>query len=329
MRLVAVKLAAASVLLLAASTAEAQRAGKVPRVGLLGPGTASQTLKVQREPFEQGLRELGWTPGVNIVLEYRHAGESPTRLTELAAELVQLDVDVIVARGPGAVRAARQASGTIPIVMATTDDPVGSGFVQSLARPGGHTTGIANRTWELDGKRLALLKEALPGLARVGVLANPRKPSYVDNAAALLQSARALELRLQVFEVTRSGDIPGAFAALAKARIGAVLVLTDIQVLEPSRAQIVALVQKHRFPAMFPWTFYTEMGGLMSYSASLPHLHHRSATFVDRILKGTRPSDLPVEEPTRFEFVVNLTAAKALGLTMPPSVRLQADRVIE
>jgi putative ABC transport system substrate-binding protein len=316
-------------LLAAPLAAEAQPAGKLPLVGVLGPGSASDTLKVQREPFERGLRELGWTPGVNITIEYRYGGESSERLSELAAELVRLGVDVIVARGPGAVRAARQASAIIPVVMASTDDPVSDGFVKSLARPGGNTTGIANQSWELDGKRLALLKEVLPRVTSVGVLANPRKSRYRENATTLLASARSLDLRAQVFEVTRAEDIAGAFVAIDKGRVGALLVLTDIQVLEPSRAQIVALANKHRLPAMYPWRFYAEIGGLMSYATSLPDLHRRSATFVDRIVKGVKASDLPVEQPTKFELVINLKAAIALGLTIPPSLLQRADQVIE
>lgn len=321
--------ALAGSLLAAPLAAQAQQAEKLPRVGVLGPGTASETVKVQREPFERGLRELSWTPGVNITIEYRYGGGSPERLAELAAELVGLSVDVIVARGPGAVRAARQASAIIPVVMASTDDPVSDGFVKSLARPGGNTTGIANRSWELDGKRLALLKEALPRLTRVGVLANPRKSRYRENVTTLLASARSLGLRAQVFEVTRAEDIAGAFAAIDKARVGALLVLTDIQVLEPRRAQIVALVDQRRLPAMYPWRFYAEIGGLMCYATSLPDLHHRSATFVDRILKGMKPSDLPVEQPTKFDLVINMRTAKALGLTIPQPLLLLADEVIQ
>jgi putative ABC transport system substrate-binding protein len=191
------------------------------------------------------------------------------------------------------------------------------------------TTGIANRTWELDGKRLALLREALPGLARVAVLTNPKKPRHPENVARLLAAARTLELRAELFEATEPGAIEGAFAAIARARVGALLVLTDIQVLEPSRARIVALAERHRLPAMYPWPLYTEIGGLMSYSADLAALHQRSAAFVDRILKGAAPADLPVEEPAKFQFVVNMRTARALGLTFPRSVLVQADRLLE
>ena len=306
--------------------AEAQERANVPRVGVLGPGGASEMLKVQREPFEQGLRELGWKPGINVLLEYRYGGESPTQLGKLAAELVTLDVAVIVARGPVAIHAARQATAAIPIVMATTADPEGLGFVKSLARPGGNTTGIANLTWELDGKRLELLKEALPHLTRVAVLANPRNK---DQFPAILGAAQAVSLQARVFEVSRPEEIGAVFELINKAQTGALLVATDIQVLEPSRARIVAMAARHRLPAMYPWGFYVDNGGLMAYSTSLRELHHRSAMFVDRILKGAKPADLPVEQPTKFELVINLKTAKALGLTIPPSLLVRADRVIE
>lgn len=306
--------------------AGAQERAKMPRVGVLGPGSASEMLKVQREPFERGLRELGWNPSVNVLLEYRYGGESPTRLAQLAAELVSLGVDVIVARGPVAIRAARQATTTIPIVMATTADPEREGFVKSLARPGGNTTGIANLTWQLDGKRLELLKEVLPRLTHVAVLANPRNK---DQFPAILGAAQSVGLQARVFEVTRPEEIGGAFGLLDKAPAGALLVATDIQVLEPSRARIVAMAARHRLPAMYPWRFYVDIGGLMSYSTSLHELHRRSATFVDRILKGATPADLPVEQPTKFEFVINFKAAKVLSLTIPPSVLARADQVIE
>ena len=306
--------------------AEAQLAGKVPRVGVLGPGSASGMLHVQREPFERGLRDLGWSPSVNVFLEYRYGGESPTVLATQAAELVGLGVDVIVARGPVAIRAARDASTTIPIVMATTADPERLGFVKSLARPGGNTTGIANLTWELDGKRLQLLKEVLPRLTRVAVLAHQRNK---EQFPAILGAAQSLGLTARVFEVTQPDEIGGAFELIDRSPASALLVATDIQVLEPSRARIVALAARHRLPAMYPWRFYVEIGGLMSYATNLHELHRRSATFVDRILKGTKPSDLPVEQPTTFELTINLKTAKALGVTIPPALVQRADQVIE
>jgi len=201
--------------------------------------------------------------------------------------------------------------------------------VLSPARPGGNTTGIANLVRELDGKRLALLKELLPQLTRVGVLASPGDTRYKEHVTELRSSARSLSLQVHVFEVTRPAEIEGTFAAIDKARVEAVLVLAGIRVLEPNRAQIVAMASKHRRPSMYSWNFYTEIGGLMSYSANLSELHHRSAGYVDRILKGAKPADLPVEQPTKFELIINLKTAKALGLTIPPSLLLRADQAIE
>jgi ABC-type uncharacterized transport system substrate-binding protein len=315
-----------SALLAAPLAVEAQERAKVPRVGVLGPGSANEMLAVQREPFEEGLRELGWKPGVNVFLEYRYGGESATQLGKLAVELVGLGVDVLVARGPVAIRAARETTSTIPIVMATTADPERWGFVKSLARPGGTITGIANQTWELDGKRLELLKEMLPRLSRVAVLASARNKNQFP---AIRDAAQSAGLHARVFEVTRPEEIGGAFELIEKASVGALLVATDIQVLEPSRARIVALAARHRLPAIYPWRFYVDIGGLMSYATNLRELHRRSATFVDRILKGPKPGDLPVEQPTKFELVINLKTAKALGLTIPPSLLQRADQVIE
>jgi putative ABC transport system substrate-binding protein len=206
---------------------------------------------------------------------------------------------------------------------------VADGFVNNLARPGGNTTGIGNVVDELGGKRLELLKEMLPGLERVAALANPKISRYKELLTAFLASARSLNLQVQVFEVTRPQDMAGVFAAIEKARVGALFVLTDIQVLEPNRPQIVAMTARHRLPAMYPWHFYTEIGGLMSYAPSVPGFHHRSPAYVDRILRGARPADLPVEQPTKFELVINLKTAKALGLTIPQSLLLRADQVIE
>jgi putative ABC transport system substrate-binding protein len=311
--------------------AGAQQVGKLVRVGVLSPGSSTEAREVQREPFERGLRELGWLPGSTFAVEYRYAEGSVARLADLAAELVRLRVDVLVARGSIAIRAARQATSIIPIVMSSADDPVADGFVKSLARPGANITGIANLVSDLDGKRLALLKEALPGLARVAVLANPNMDlrRYKDRVAALLATARAMGVDVQVFEITRPQEIADVFGTIDKARVGAVLLRADTQVLEPNRPQVVAMTAKYRLPAMYPWNYYVEIGGLMSYATSIPGFHHRSATYVDRILRGAKPADLPVEQPTKFELVINLKTAKALGLTIPPSLLQRADQVIE
>jgi putative ABC transport system substrate-binding protein len=304
---------------------------RLPRVGILAAGHSAEPASVQREPFERGLRELGWTPGSTILLEYRYAEGRAERLAELAADLVRLKVDVIVARSGVAVRAAQRASTVIPVVMSSAADPVEGGLVKSLARPGGNITGIANLVQELEGKRLELLKDAIPGLARVAIVWNPAQfPDRRDSPAGRLAAAgRALGLETQAFGVARVQELAGTFAAITRARAGAVLVLADTLVLEPNRAQVTELAARHRLPAIYPWRFYVDAGGLMSYATSIPAFHHRSATYVDRILRGARAADLPIEQPTKFELVLNQKAARALGLTIPQSVVLRADEVVE
>jgi putative ABC transport system substrate-binding protein len=301
------------------------QSARVPRVGILGAGSSTEPPTLQREPFERGLRELGWTPGSTILLEYRYAEGRAERLAELAADLVRLKVDVIVARSAVAIRAAQRASNAVPIVMSSGADPVEEGLVKSLARPGGNITGIANLVQELEGKRLELLREAVPSVARVAILGNPRNSLVTRLPAA----GRALGLETQTFGAPRADDLAETFAAMSRARIEAVLVRADTLVLEPSRARVTELAARYRLPAMYPWRFYVDAGGLMSYATSIPAFHHRSATYVDRILKGARPGDLPVEQPTKFELVINLKTAKALGLTIPQSVVLRADELVE
>ena len=312
--------------------AEAQQAGKIPRVAVLFTGISSESPAVQREPFERGLRELGWMPDSTIKIEYRYGEGSGARLEAAAAELVRQGVDLIVARGNPAVRIAQRATPTIPIVMSSADDPVSVGFVKNLARPGGNITGIANLVSELDGKRLELLKDALPGVTRVAMLGNTTMWGAVRNQELkqkVVANARAIHIEVQPFEIARLEDLADVFATIARARVGALLVVADTLVLEPNRPQVVALAAKHRLPAMYPWHFYTEIGGLMSYATSIPAFHRRSASYVDRILRGAKPGDLPVEQPTKFDLVINLKTAKALGLTIPPSLLAQADQVIE
>jgi putative tryptophan/tyrosine transport system substrate-binding protein len=317
-------------LLAAPQVAGAQQTGKIPHIGVLFSGSSTETPATQREPFERGLRDLGWLPGSNIVIEYRFGDGSQERLETAAAEVARQGIDVFVARANGAVRAAQGASPTIPIVMSTVDDPVASGFVKSLARPGGRITGIANLVSQLDGKRLELLKETISGLTRVAVLANPAMSSVYERGVAHLgDNARNLGLDLRAFKVTRPDGIAGTFDAIDEAHVGALLVLADTFVLEPNRLQIVDNAAKHRLPTMYPWRFYTEIGGLMSYASDLPESHRRSAVYVDKILKGARPGDLPIEQPTKFELVINMKTAKALRLTIPPSLLLRADQVIE
>jgi putative ABC transport system substrate-binding protein len=310
----------------------AQPTTPVPRVGVLNPGSSTESPAVQREPFERGLRELGWTPGTTIIVEYRYAEGRIARLGNLAAELVELKVDVIIGRSYAAVEAARRASSATPIVMSSVDDPVGYGFVKSLARPGGNITGIANLAGALEAKRLELLKEAIPGLTRVGVVANAASSSGPRRQAAMtaLETAgRSLGLEIQTFEIGKAENLAETFAAISRARVGAILLRTDVLILEPNRTQVTALVARHRLLAMYPWRFYIDVGGLMSYATSIPAFHHRSATYVDRILKGAKPADLPVEQPTKFELIVNLRAARALDLTIPHGFLLRADEVLE
>jgi putative tryptophan/tyrosine transport system substrate-binding protein len=311
--------------------AEAQR-GKTPVIGVLSPWGPSLHPAGQREPFERGLRDLGWTPGSTIVIQQRYADGKHDRLPKLAAELVQMKVDLIVANGHFAILAARQATSTIPIVMAVAGaDPVLEGHVQSLARPGGNVTGLTIAAEvRIEPKQLELLKEAVSGLALVGVLANRRQSGDPPAAQEISAAARTLGLRLQVFEVSTPPEMPDAFRAMAHAGVGAVLVRADPLVLDPHSAQSATLALQHRLPAIYPWTTIPgNYGGLMSYNVSMRELHRRSAFYVDRILKGAKPGDLPVEQPTKFELVINLKTAKALGLAIPPSVLARADQIIE
>jgi ABC-type uncharacterized transport system substrate-binding protein len=317
--------------LAAPGIADAQPAGRTPHVAVLDPGSATLAPAVQREPFERGLRELGWLPGATVVIEYVYGDGSPGQLARVAVDLVQRKVEVIVARGPVAIRAARAATTAVPIVMAAADDPIADGFVDTLARPGGNVTGIADIVSDLDGKRLELLQEALPGLARVAVLTNPtmRPGRNRELIASLSAAARARGLELQVVEVTRTEEIAGAFAAIVRARVGALLVRADTQILEPNRSMVVVMAVRHRLPAMYPAHFYSEAGGLLSYASSVSGLHHRAATYVDRILKGAKPADLPVERPTKFALTINLKTAQLMELTLPPSLLARADEVIQ
>jgi ABC-type uncharacterized transport system substrate-binding protein len=315
-------------LLAAPLAAEAQKA-KVPRIGALSPWNSSLNAAAVREPFERGLRELGWTPGSTILIEQRYAAGKPEQLPTLAAELVQMKVDVIVAHGTQAIRAAHQATSKIPIVMSAAGDPIREGFVGNLARPGGNVTGLTVfAQGRMESKQLELLKEAIPGLTRIGILGN-RSSSPAD-ANEISVTARTLGLTVQTFEVSQPEDLKEVFAALARSGVGAVLVRPDPLVLDPHLSEVVVpLALKHRLPAIYPWAPVAARGGLMAYSTNLREIHRRSAFYVDRILRGARPGDLPIEQPTRFELVLNLKTAKALGLTIPQSLLLRADQVIE
>jgi putative ABC transport system substrate-binding protein len=305
--------------------AEAQQPAKVPRIGRLGGGTLSSP---RINAFLQALRELGYVEGKNIVIEWRSAEENFDRLPALAAELVRLKVDVIVTTSPTGTRAAKEATATIPIVMTNDSDPVGNGFVASLARPGGNITGLSTLAPELSGKRLELLKEIVPRLSRVAVFGTSRSP---DNAQSLREveiAAGAFGVKLQYLDVLGSKDIETAFRAAGKGRAEAILMMVGRAITGGHRTEIVDLAVKSRLPAIYNRREDVEAGGLMSYGVYLPDLDRRVATYVDKILKGTKPADLPVEQPTKFEFIINLKAAKQIGLTIPPNVLARADRVI-
>jgi putative ABC transport system substrate-binding protein len=308
---------------------EAQPAGKVPRIGYLSPSSPSDPRTQRfREAFRQGLRELGWVEGKNIAIEYRWAEERTERLADLARELVSLKVDVLVAATTPAIQPAKQATGTIPIVMAVAADPVATGFVASLARPGGNITGLAMMSSELVGKQMQLLTELVPKISRVALLWNPANPSTAPGLRHAQDAARALGVRLQPLEARGPSDIDNAFAAMARERAGAVIVLADTTFIA-HRARIAGLAAKSRLPAVYGLTDHAQAGGLMAYGPNIADLYRRAATYVDKILKGAKPADLPVEEPTKFELVINLKTAKALGLTIPPSVLVRSDQVIE
>jgi putative ABC transport system substrate-binding protein len=317
----------AVVLLALGVIAEAQQPKKVPRIGYLGAASPSASSE-RIEAFRQGLRELGYVEGKNIVIEYRYPEGKPDRLPALAAELVRLKVDVIITSGPSVTRAAKEATVTIPIVMTNDNDPVGNGFVASLARPGGNITGLSNLGRELSGKRLELLKEIVPRLSRVAVLGTSTSPGNAQNLKEMELAAGVLAVKLQYLDVLAPKDIETAFGAARKGRAEAILVL-DSSVFGPQRTQIVGLAVKSRLPAIYHRSGFVEAGGLMSYGVSFTDMDRRAATYVDKILKGAKPADLPVEQPTKFEFIINLKAAKQIGLTIPPNVLARADKLIK
>jgi putative ABC transport system substrate-binding protein len=314
-------------ILLAPLAAGAQPPTKIPRVGLLLFGSPSDSATRFVEAFRQGLRELGYVEGQNIAIEDRHAEGREHRLPDLAADLVRLKVDVVVAPGGVAASAVRNATKTIPIVI-WASDLVGSGLVASLQRPGGNITGLTTLSAELSGKRLELLKEMVPRISRVAVLAYPANPALALQLRETQVAARTLGLRLQILEVRSPDDLDRAFGAAKKERAGALNILPSA-FLFAHRKKLVDLAAESRLPAMYENRWYAEAGGLMAYGASFSDLYRRVAGYVDKILKGAKPADLPVEQPTKFELVINLKTAKALGLTIPPSLMLQADEVIQ
>ena len=308
--------------------ARAQQMGKVPRIGYLGSSSPSLEPHFV-EAFRQKLRELGHIEGENIAIEYRWAEGQDGRLPDLAAELVRLQPNVIVTTGTPGALAAMQATKTIPIVMASSGDPVGAGLVTSLARPGGHVTGFTIVGPQIEGKRLDLLKEAVPELSRVAVLWNPSYPASVSYFNTIENAGRTLRISLDpVAEVRRANELDNAFFAIASARPRALLVVAD-RFLLAHRKRIVEFAAAKRLPGMFPYREYVEAGGLMSYAPSNIELFRGAATYVDKILKGAKPGDLPVQEPTKLELIVNLKTSKAIGLTVPESFLLRADELIE
>jgi putative tryptophan/tyrosine transport system substrate-binding protein len=306
--------------------AEAQQPKEVPRIGYLTADSRSAHADVRAEAFREGLRELGYVEGRNIVIEWRQAEGKRDRLPALAAELVRLKVDVIVTGGPTATRPVKAATTTIPIVMTQDSDPVGNGFIASLARPGGNITGLSNLAQEISGKRLELLKEIVPKLSRVAVLGMSTNPGNSQSLRETELAAGAFGVQIQYLDARDSKDIEAALRTASKGRADAVLVLNfpgDVSRVIPD------LAVKNRLPAIYYNSTIVDNGGLMSYGASITDLDRRAATYVDKILKGAKPAELPVEQPTKFEFIINLKAAKQIGLTIPPNVLARADRVIK
>jgi putative ABC transport system substrate-binding protein len=281
------------------------------------------------EAFKQGLRELGWVEGKSFVLEARYSEGKVERLPELARELVALKMDVIVTPADLGIAAVKRETQTIPIVMALSSDPVGAGFVASLARPGGNITGLSNISPELSGKRLELLREAVPGFSRVALLWNPDVRGAVLDYKEAASAARSLRVEIQSVEASRAEDLDRAFSTITSWRAQALMLPGVNPVGFANRARIVSFAQRNRLPSMFPTKEYVDSGGLMSYGPSLVDLLRRAAGYVDKILKGAKPADLPVQQPTKFELVINLKTAKALGLTLPQSLLRRADEVIQ
>jgi putative ABC transport system substrate-binding protein len=307
--------------------AEAQQPTKIPRIGFLGD--SASTNPARNEAFRQGLRDLGYVEGKNIVIEWRFWEGKQDRQRALAAELARLKVDVIVAVGSGDIRAAKEASATIPIVMISGGDAVGSGLVASLARPGGNITGLATLRPELSGKRLELLKEIVPGLSRVAVFVSSNRADTEQVLKELDLAAGALGVKLQSLDIQSPKDFESAFRDAAKGRAEAVLVRVPGSILFAHRTKVLQLAVKGRLPVIYESAEEVEAGGLMSYGLNTNDSYRRAATYVDKILKGAKPTDLPVEQPTKFEFIINLKAAKQIGLTIPPSVLATADKVIK
>jgi putative ABC transport system substrate-binding protein len=318
-------------LLAAPLAAEAQEAGKVYRVGYIGPRSVATLISDPAQPFNSFRREMrqrGYVERQNLVLELRTVEGRLERISEVVGELVGLNADVIVAVSGPVIQAAQQATRTIPIVMVGVGDPVATGLVASLARPGGNITGLSQLSPELSGKRLDLFKEVVPGVSRVAILWNPTNPTNAPQLGETKAAAQALGVQLQLLEVRSRQDFESRFQAATRERAGALITLDDLLIFT-HRIQIVALAAKSQLPAIYGWSAFAEAGGLMSYGPDFQDMYRQAAVFVDKILKGAKPGDLPVEQPTKLELIINLKTAKALGLTIPPSLLQRADQVIE
>jgi putative ABC transport system substrate-binding protein len=317
----------ACLLMITAGLTDAQQPTKLPRIGFLIASSPSVNA-ARIAAFQQGLRELGYVEGKSIVIEWRSAEGKLNRLPALADELVRLKPEVIVTAGPADTRVALKATKTIPIVMTFDNDPVGNGFVASLARPGGNVTGLSTLAPELSGKQLELLKASVPKLSRVAVLGNSANPGNALALKEIEQAAAALKLKVHFLDVLDPKDIEPAFLNATKAGAEAMLLLGSPVLNTAKRTQIFELAAKYQLPASYYTAEWVEAGGLMTYGASRNDLARRAASFVDRILKGAKPAELPVEQPIKFEFIINLKAAKQIGLTIPPNVLARADRII-
>ena len=326
MKIKVIGFALGALLLALGFPAQAQQTAKIARIGYMSlQSRASESARI--EAFRQGLRDLGWVEGKNISIEYRYADGKIDWLADLAAELVRLNVDVIVAAGTPAALAAKRATQTMPIVFPLSGDPLGSGLVASLARPGGNITGLSSLAQELGGKRLELIKEAVPRLSRVAVLSNPINPDHGPALNDVKVAAVALGLQFQPVKVKAPDEFESAFSTISRMRAQALLGLAD-ETFNTRRAQVAALAVTSRLPTIFYNGDWTEDGVLMSHGVDVPDMFRRAATYVDKILKGTKPADIPVEQPMRFEFVVNLKTAKQIGLTVPPNLLVRANKVI-
>ncbi len=308
---------------------EAQQAGKVSRIGFLSPSSLSDSrTRSFVEAFRQGLRDVGWVEGQNITIEYRWAEDRTDRLRDLARDLARANVELVVAATSPAVQAAKEATQTIPIVMTNAGDAVATGFVASIARPDANITGLSMMGGELVGKQLQLLTEVVPNLSGVALLWNPTNSSNAPQLRYAQDAARTLGIRLHPFEVRGPGEIEKVFAAMIKEHVGAVIVVLD-SMLVANRIRMAELAAKTRLPTMYGLTDHVKAGGLMAYGPDIADMYRRAARYVDRILKGSKVTDLPVEQPTKFELIVNLTTAKALGLAIPSSISTRADQLIQ